>query len=79
MALPILETARYELTLPSHDKKIAYRPFLVKEEKLLLMALESGENKQVTTALKDIVSACTFGAINVDVLPTFDIEYCSVP
>ena len=75
MALPILETARYELTLPSHDKKIAYRPFLVKEEKLLLMALESGENKQVTTALKDIVNACTFGAINVDVLPTFDIEY----
>ena len=75
MALPILETARYELTLPSHNKQVAYRPFLVKEEKLLLMALESGENSQVTRALKDIVSACTFGAINVDVLPTFDIEY----
>ena len=75
MALPILETARYELTLPSIDKKVPYRPFLVKEEKVLLMALESGEQKQITQALKDIVLACTFGELNVDVLPTFDIEY----
>ena len=75
MALPILETARYELTLPSIDKQVPYRPFLVKEEKILLMALESGEQPQITKALKDIVSACTFGELNVDVLPTFDVEY----
>ena len=68
MALPILETARYELTLPSIDKQVPYRPFLVKEEKILLMALESGEQPQITKALKDIVSACTFGELNVDVL-----------
>ena len=75
MALPILETARYELTLPSIDKQVPYRPFLVKEEKILLMALESGAHPQITKALKDIVSACTFGELNVDVLPTFDVEY----
>jgi|TARA_B100001964_G_scaffold106245_1_gene118697 hypothetical protein len=75
MALPILETATYELTLPSTDVKIKYRPFLVKEEKILLMALESGENKQITSALKEIVSTCTFNAINVNLLPTFDLEY----
>ena len=55
MALPILETAKYELTLPSTDFKVSYRPFLVKEEKLLMMALESGENSQITKALKEIV------------------------
>ena len=75
MALPILETARYELTLPSIDKKVSYRPFLVKEEKILLMALESGETKQITKALQDIVLACTFGELNVENLPTFDVEY----
>ena len=75
MALPKIETPTYELTLPSQNVKVQYRPFLVKEEKLLMIAMESGENKQITSALKDIVRACTFGAINIDVLPTFDIEY----
>ena len=75
MALPILETATYELTLPSTDVQVKYRPFLVKEEKLLLMALESNDNKQITQSLKDIVHTCTFGSINVDALPTFDLEY----
>jgi len=75
MSLPILETAKYELTLPSQDMKVSYRPFLVKEEKLLLMALESQESKQITNALKSIVDACTFGAINVSALPVFDLEY----
>ena len=75
MSLPILETAKYELTLPSQDMKVSYRPFLVKEEKLLLMAMESGESKQITNALKSIVDACTFGTINVSALPTFDLEY----
>jgi hypothetical protein len=75
MSLPILETAKYELTLPSQDTKVSYRPFLVKEEKLLLMALESQEGKQITNALKSIVDACTFGTLNVSALPTFDLEY----
>jgi hypothetical protein len=75
MSLPILETAKYELTLPSQDTKVSFRPFLVKEEKLLLMALESKESKQITNALKSIVDACTFGTLNVASLPVFDLEY----
>ena len=75
MALPILDTATYELTLPSSDVKVKYRPFLVKEEKILLMAMESDNAGEITKALKEIVHACTFGSINVDMLPTFDLEY----
>ena len=65
MALPILDTATYELTLPSSDVQVKYRPFLVKEEKILLMGMES-ENNEITKALKEIVHTCTFGSINVD-------------
>ena len=75
MALPILEAATYELTLPSQDVKIKYRAFLVKEEKVLLQALESEETKQIVEALKQIVHTCTFGSVNVNELPTFDLEY----
>src|SRR6056300_1163600 len=75
MALPILETATYELTLPSSDVQVKYRPFLVKEEKVLLLAMESEDGKQITSALKDIVRACTFNSVNVEALPTFDLEY----
>ena len=75
MALPILETATYELTLPSSDVQVKYRPFLVKEEKILLLAMESNSPKEITKALKDIVHACTFGSINVEALPTFDLEF----
>jgi len=75
MALPILETATYELTLPSSNVQVQYRPFLVKEEKILLLAMESEDATQITKALKEIVHACTFGSINVDLLPTFDLEY----
>jgi hypothetical protein len=75
MPLPIIETQTYELTLPSTDIKVKYRPFLVKEEKILLQALESEDQKNIVNALKDIVKACTFGALNVDDLPTFDLEY----
>jgi len=75
MALPVIETQSYELTLPSADVAVKFRPFLVKEEKVLLQALESQEQKQIVNALKDIVSACTFGTLNVDDLPTFDLEY----
>ena len=52
MALPIANVAKYELTLPSQQKKVHYRPFLVKEEKILLMAMESGESKEMITAIK---------------------------
>ena len=75
MALPILETATFELTLPSKNVKVKYRPFLVKEEKILLQAMESEDNKALIDALKQIVHTCTFGFIDVDTLPTFDLEY----
>lgn len=75
MALPILETATYELTLPSSDVQIKYRPFLVKEEKVLLIAMESEDGVQITRALKEIVRTCTFNSIDVESLPTFDLEY----
>ena len=75
MTLPILETPSYEMTLPSADVKVKFRPFLVKEEKILLQALESEDQKQIINALKEIVTACTFGVLNVNELPTFDLEY----
>ena len=75
MALPILETATYELTLPSKDVKVKFRPFLVKEEKVLLQALESQDDKEITNALKQIVHSCTFGTVDINTLPLFDVEY----
>ena len=75
MALPIVETPRYELTLPSTDTKVQYRPFLVKEEKILYMALESGEEKEMQQATKDILKSVTFDKLEVEELPTFDVEY----
>ena len=75
MALPILETATYELTLPSADIVVKYRPFLVKEEKVLLQALESGDDDEIKNAIKDIVSTCTFNQLDASLLPTFDLEY----
>ena len=75
MTLPIVETQTYELTLPSADIKVKYRPFLVKEEKILLQAMESDKQNEIVSALKSIVNACTFGSLNVDELPTFDLEY----
>ena len=75
MPLPIVETQTYELTLPSTDIKVKYRPFLVKEEKILLQAMESQKQSEIVEALKQIVNACTFGSLNVNELPTFDLEY----
>jgi len=75
MALPIANVAKYELTLPSQQKVIHYRPFLVKEEKILLMAMESGESKEMISAIKEIVKSCTFGEMNAEQHPMFDIEY----
>ena len=75
MALPKLNTPTYELEVPSSDEKISYRPFLVKEEKILLMAMESGKNEDIIQAVKDIVSECTFNKLNLGTLPMFDVEY----
>ena len=75
MALPKLNTPTYELEIPSTDEKIQYRPFLVKEEKLLMIAMESNEQKQIIQAVKDIVSACTFDKLDIDNMPMFDVEY----
>ena len=76
MPLPKISTPLYELVLPSNGKKVKYRPFLVKEEKILIMALESEDTKQITNAIKSVISDCiSTRGIKVDKLPTFDIEY----
>jgi hypothetical protein len=75
MALPKLITPTYELEVPSTDEKIKYRPFLVKEEKILMMAMESKKSADIVQAVKDIVSECTFNKINIDTVPMFDVEY----
>ena len=75
MALPKLTTPVYELTIPSTDEKIKYRPFLVKEEKILLIAMESGETKDMLQAVKDIVDECTFNKLKLGDIPMFDVEY----
>ena len=73
MPLPKIATPSYELELPSSGETIQYRPFLVKEEKLLVIALESEDNKQITTAIKAVLKACILTkGIKVDTLPTFD-------
>ena len=75
MALPKLTTPTYELEVPSTDEKISYRPFLVKEEKILLMAMESGKNEDIVNAVKQIVSECTFNKLKIGNMPMFDVEY----
>jgi len=75
MALPKLTTPTYELEVPSTDEKLKYRPFLVKEEKILLIAMESGEQESIVAAIKDIVTECTFGKVDLGSIPMFDIEY----
>ena len=75
MALPKLTTPTYELELPSTDEKIKYRPFLVKEEKILMMAMESKATADITQAVEDIVSECTFKKVDITDMPMFDVEY----
>ena len=75
MALPKLKIATYELTVPSTGQKVDYRPFLVKEEKALLMAAEDGSPKTIINAMKNIITACTQGDIDLKTLASFDIEY----
>ena len=75
MSLPKLKAPVYEAKLPSTNKVIKYRPFLVKEEKILLTAMESDDEKVITNAVKQIIKNCIQGNIKVEDLPTFDIEY----
>lgn len=76
MPLPTIATPTFELKLPSSGKKITYRPFLVKEEKVLILALETGDTKDITRAIKDTLKACVkTRGVKIDQLPTFDIEY----
>jgi len=76
MPLPKIATPTYELVLPSTEKTIQFRPFLVKEEKLLVLALESEDTKQITTAIKAVLKSCVLTkGVKVENLPTFDIEF----
>ena len=76
MPLPKIATPTYELVLPSSGRKITYRPFLVKEEKILIIALESQDQKQITNAVKNILKSCILTkGTKVEKLATFDIEY----
>jgi T4 bacteriophage base plate protein len=76
MPLPIVVTPTYELILPSNKKPVKYRPFLVKEEKLLILAMESGDSAEIMNAVKDVLKNCIVTkGIKVDSLPSFDIEY----
>ena len=75
MALPKLNTTTYELSLPSTAEKIKYRPFLVKEQKMLMIAQESGEIDQIENAFANIVKDCTFEKIDPYSVPMFDVEY----
>ena len=76
MALPKLnDVPKYELTIPSTDKKVYFRPFLVKEQKVLMMALETQDDKQILKSITDTIEACLEEDINVNTLATFDVEY----
>ena len=76
MPLPKIATPTYELVLPSSNKKIKFRPFLVKEEKILILAMESQDTTQIANAVKDVISHCILSrGIKVEKLSTFDIEY----
>ena len=75
MALPKLETAVYTLTVPSTDEEIKYRPFLVKEQKRMIMAQESKDDKQILDAMIQLIRDCTFNKVDPSKCPLFDAEY----
>jgi len=76
MALPVLETQKYKMTIPSTKKQVEFRPFLVKEEKLLLLAQESNDLAQITDVMIDLINVCTFNKLDANKLTTVDLEYC---
>ena len=75
MALPTIAVPEYTLILPSTGKELKYRPFLVKEEKILLIAMESEDDKHIANAIKNIVNNCVFTELDVNNMPMFDLEY----
>jgi len=75
MALPKLDTPTYQLKVPSTGESVSYRPYLVKEEKILMMAMESNDTNQMMTAVKDVIRSCTSDTVDVNTLAMFDIEY----
>ena len=75
MSLPKINTPEYRLTVPSTDEEITYRPFLVKEEKLLLIAQETGTDKATYDAIKQIITGCCSSDLNLEKMPLFDLEY----
>ena len=75
MSLPKINAPIFELILPSTEKSVKYRPFLVKEQKILLIAMESGDQKSMMTAIKQIINNCAVDQVDVDKLPVFDLEY----
>ena len=75
MALPKLDTPKYQLTLPSTGEMIDYRPMLVKEQKVIMMAQESDDQKEIMNGMADLISSCTFGKLDARNLPMFDVEY----
>lgn len=75
MALPKISVPKHKLSIPSTKQEITYRPFLVREEKILLMAIESNDERNMADATKEIIRNCVYDDINVDTLTTFDIEY----
>tara|TARA_R100000808_G_C2134443_1_gene142982 strand:+ start:79 stop:780 length:702 start_codon:yes stop_codon:yes gene_type:complete len=75
MSLPVINTPTYELVVPSTKEKLVYRPFLVKEEKILLIAMEDGNEDNIIRAVRQIVTNCTFEKINASEIPMFDLEY----
>lgn len=75
MTIPIVATPTYELKLPSSEKVIKYRPFLVKEEKMLLLAMETKDPAQIQSTAKKVILDCTYGSVDVETCPPFDLEY----
>jgi|TARA_R110000782_G_scaffold57461_6_gene120184 hypothetical protein len=75
MALPVLSSSRFETVIPSTGQRVTYRPYLVKEEKILMMAMETSDQKQIVRATKDIIKSCVFDDINVNKLAVFDVEH----
>lgn len=75
MALPTIESPKYFLTVPSTKESVEFRPFLVKEEKVLMIAQEAGTNQSMISAMKDVINACTFGALDLYSLVMSDLEY----
>ena len=75
MALPKLNTPKYYTKVPSTGTDVEFRPYQVREEKMLMIAAESQDERQTINAMKDLISACTFGAVDITKLTMFDLEY----